>query len=172
MTHSYVWHDSCIYVQWLIMCVTWLIHISAITRHMRHRKKSCHTYQTVLICVIWLLPILWRMWRVVYRYVHVFDMCDMTSSYFNNSSQIGTSHVTHIKQSCSSVHLHHVTHMNESCHTHMNQAWRKSCHTMGWLWLVGSIKLQVSFAKEPYKIDDILQKRPIILSILLTVATP
>ena len=43
---------------------------------------------------------------------------------------------------------------------------------MGWLWLVGSIKLQVSFAKEPYKRDNILQKRPVILSILLTVATP
>ena len=38
--------------------------------------------------------------------------------------------------------------------------------------LVGSIKLQVSFAKEPYKRDDILQKSPTILSILLTVATP
>jgi len=36
----------------------------------------------------------------------------------------------------------------------------------------GSIKLKVSFAKEPYKRDDIPQKRPIILSILLTVATP
>ena len=45
-------------------------------------------------------------------------------------------------------------------------------YDMGWLQLVGSIKLQVSFAKEPYKRDDILQKRPIILSILLTVATP
>jgi len=28
--------------------------------------------------------------------------------------------------------------------------------TMGWLQIVGSIKLQVSFAKEPYKRDDIL----------------
>jgi len=43
---------------------------------------------------------------------------------------------------------------------------------MGWRRLVGSIKLKVSCAKEPYKRDDILQKRPIILSILLTVATP
>ena len=43
---------------------------------------------------------------------------------------------------------------------------------MGWLQLVGSIKFEVSFAKETYKRDDILQKRPIILSILLTVATP
>jgi len=43
---------------------------------------------------------------------------------------------------------------------------------MGWLRLVGSLKLQVSLAKEPYKRDDILQKRPIILRSLLFVATP
>ena len=44
-------------------------------------------------------------------------------------------------------------------------------HIMGWLRLVGSIKLYVFFAKEPYKRDYILQKRPIILSSLLIVAT-
>ena len=33
------------------------------------------------------------------------------------------------------------------------------CHAMGWLRLVGSLKLQVSFAKEPYKKDNILQKK-------------
>ena len=43
---------------------------------------------------------------------------------------------------------------------------------MGWLRLVGALKVQVSFAKEPYKRDDILQKRPIILRRLLIVATP
>jgi len=43
---------------------------------------------------------------------------------------------------------------------------------MGWLRLVGSIKIWVSFAKETYKRDDILQNRPMIVSILLTVATP
>jgi len=43
---------------------------------------------------------------------------------------------------------------------------------IGWLRLVGSLKLLVSFAKEPYKRDDILQKRPIILRSLLIVATP
>ena len=41
-----------------------------------------------------------------------------------------------------------------------------------WLRLVGSLKLQVSFAKETYKRDDILQKRPMILRSLLIVATP
>ena len=35
-----------------------------------------------------------------------------------------------------------------------------SCAVMGWLRLVGSLNLQVSFAKEPYKRDDILRKRP------------
>jgi len=44
--------------------------------------------------------------------------------------------------------------------------------TMGWLRLVGSLKLWVSVAKEPYKRDSILQKRPIILRSLLIVATP
>jgi len=42
---------------------------------------------------------------------------------------------------------------------------------MGWLRLVGSLKLQVSFAKEPYKRDDILQKR-FINSQLATKSTP
>jgi len=36
----------------------------------------------------------------------------------------------------------------------------------------GSFKLQGSFAKETYKKNDILQKRPIILRSLLIVATP
>ena len=50
---------------------------------------------------------------------------------------------------------------------------QKTCHTtMGWLQLVDSLKLKVSFAKEPYKRDDIPQKRPIILKCLLHVATP
>jgi len=42
---------------------------------------------------------------------------------------------------------------------------------MGWLRLVGCLKSYVSFAKEPYKRDYILQKRPIILRRLLIVAT-
>jgi len=47
-----------------------------------------------------------------------------------------------------------------------------SSHRKGWLRLVRSLKLYVSFAKEPYKSDCILQKRPIILRSLLIVAIP
>ena len=35
-------------------------------------------------------------------------------------------------------------------------------HTMGWLRIVGSFKLYVTFAKETYKRDYILQRRPIV----------
>jgi len=47
-----------------------------------------------------------------------------------------------------------------------------AAEAMGRLRLVGSLKLQVSFAKEPYKRDYILQKRLIILRSLLIIATP
>jgi len=43
---------------------------------------------------------------------------------------------------------------------------------MGWLRVVGSFKSYVSFAKEPYKRDYILQKRPKNLRSLLIEATP
>jgi len=49
--------------------------------------------------------------------------------------------------------------------------WFRSGQGMKWLGLVGSLKLQVSFAREPHKRDDILQKRPIILRSLQIVAT-
>jgi len=42
---------------------------------------------------------------------------------------------------------------------------------MGWLQLVGSLKLYVAFAEEPNKRDDILRKKPISLRSLLIVAT-
>jgi len=48
--------------------------------------------------------------------------------------------------------------------THLNN--------MGWLWFVGSIKLHVSFAEYSLFCRALLQKRPVLLSILLTKATP
>jgi len=48
---------------------------------------------------------------------------------------------------------------------------QKQC-SVGWLRFVGFLKWWVSFAKEPYKRDCILQKRPMILRSLLIVATP
>ena len=43
---------------------------------------------------------------------------------------------------------------------------------VGWLRLDGSLETYVSFAKEPYEIDYILQKRPIFFRSLVIIATP
>jgi len=54
--------------------------------------------------------------------------------------------------------------------------WNTPQHTatndMGWLRLVGSLKVQVSFAEYSFFHRDLLQKRPEILRSLLIVATP
>jgi len=87
-----------------------------------------------------------------------------------------------------SLSLSH-THTHTNTHTYTRTQTHTSNHTqatssrsfdiigprlllgIGWLRLVGSLKLLVSFAKEPYKRDDILQKKPIILRSLLIVGT-
>ena len=67
-----------------------------------------------------------------------------------------------------SYRTHYVRHLVCSlCQIRSLDAW-----ALGWLRLVGSLRLQVSFAKEPYRRDYILQKSPIFLRSLLLVATP
>ena len=48
----------------------------------------------------------------------------------------------------------------------------RHAHGMGWLRLVGSLKLQVAFAEYSLFYRSLLQKRPMILRSLLIVATP
>ena len=63
--------------------------------------------------------------------------------------------------------------MHDLYHTFTNRlVLRHSSLSMGWLRSVGSIKLQVSFAEYRLFYRALLQKIPIILSILLTKATP
>jgi len=63
---------------------------------------------------------------------------------------------------CERAHMSYGTHMNGP----------PNLSTMGWLRLVGSLKLQVSFAEYSLFYRALLQKRPIILRSLLSVATP
>jgi len=82
-----------------------------------------------------------------------------------------------------------VSHLNEPCHIwmrHVTSSLNESCYVngallhlrdrppsaVGRLRFVGSIKLHVSFAEYCLFYRALLQKRPIILSILLTKATP
>ena len=63
------------------------------------------------------------------------------------------------------IHATVSSHKNDTRHT-SNEVY------MGWLRLVGSLKLQVSFAEYRLFYRALLQKRPIILKSLLLVATP
>jgi len=73
-----------------------------------------------------------------------------------------------LQYSCNTTCVHKDILRSQLCCDHSGQ---HSC-TMRWLRLVGSIKLQVSFAEYSLFYRALLRKRPVILSILLTVATP
>ena len=120
---------------------------------------GCH------VCVTWLIR-----------------MCDVTHSYVWQDSFICVTWIIHM---CVMTHtftcVTWLIHMCDMTHSHV---WQDSFTCVPWLMHMCdthsyvpwrdtlTIKLYVSFAKEPYKRDDILQKRPVILSILLPVATP
>jgi len=82
------------------------------------------------------------------------------------------------------IHPWDVTHSLVRCDSFTCETWLIRLHESGssrssssrlsmrWLRWVGTKKLKVSFAKEPYKRDDILQKRPLILRSLLIEVTP
>jgi len=86
--------------------------------------------------------------------------------------------ISSVQASCNHSWLQH-THIYTCMYTcirkHTNKQvyiWTYMHTFMGWLRLVGSLKLHVFFAKEPYKRDYILQKRPIIWRSLLIVDIP
>ena len=87
-----------------------------------------------------------------------------------NSSPLHTHTFTHT-HTHTYTHTHTHTHIHTHVYTHANISMWPAL-AIWWRRLVGSFKWYVSFAKEPYKRDYILQKRPIILRSLLIVATP
>jgi len=182
MAHSCSWHVLFTCVSHVFTCVILLIHTCELTRlyvtgnlfiHATWRIYMCNmtcscVWYALFICVIWRI----HLCDMTYSYVWhdpfvlltwIFHMCDMTHSFVWNDSFKCMTWLTHM---CDMTHWY-------VCNTlPRSDLWPFTYTRMGWLWLVGSIKLQVSFAKEPYKRDYILQKRPIILSILRTVASP
>jgi len=68
------------------------------------------------------------------------------------------------------THIYTHTHTHTHIYIYVSRGGRVG-YVMGWLRSVGSIKLYVSFAEYFLFYRALLQKRPIILSILLTEAT-
>jgi len=148
VTHSRMWHDSIMFSPpWKqsFMCDTWPWHTWP-----WHQRD-------LFTCDV-------DHWIIHFSHATLAYVWHSTLADVNELCHMGMSHV--IRERFTRVTL--LLHM---CDTLLLQTWH-ICNSMGWLRLVGSLKSYVSFAKEPYKRDDILQKRHEVLRSLLTVATP
>jgi len=110
----------------------------------RVQHLNLYVWQDLFICVIQL------------NHMCNINMCDMTQHLNGN-----------LTRSC----VRHDT--TRFCRSHRASFDEFSTWiTMGWLRLVGSLKLQVSFSKYSFFYKALLKKRPTILRSLLIVATP
>jgi len=154
MTHFYARHDVFIH-----MCdALWMVHIADVMTHsyVRHDSSICETWLISMRDMTYLFTCV----TLLYVRHHSF-ICETWLSLD------GTYGRCHVSFTCETWLIH----MWDMTYSHMCRS-VDGTYGMRWLRLVGSIKPQVSFAKEPYKRDNILPKIPTIESILLTVATP
>ena len=165
------WHPR----EWVMARIEWLV-AQIWIRHRNNNMTKSHKYQ------------LWWVGAVInaYGWVTAPIWTSHSAHRVNRGPNMNKSHIfqlwwvgavslhaygwamARIWMSTCTHRMSHIMHVNMSHKHHLWCVWRSH---LGWLRLVGSIKLQVFFAKEPYKRDYILQKRPIIVSIPLTVDT-
>ena len=145
MTLSYMWHDSFIHVTWLLhTCDMTPSYMCDVICTPRHMREALHSN------FLWIL-----------QSAACVSACLLMRLY-SLSLALSLSHSRALSRPLSfslSLSLSRVRA-------------RTRAFPMGRLRLVGSLKSWVSFAKEPYKRDYILQKRPIIVRGLLISATP
>jgi len=92
-----------------------------------------------------------------------------------NTLQHTATHCNTLQHTILHAHTCRDAYMYISMHIYMYACiytWRIQSCDVGWLRWVASIKLQVSFAEYRLFYRDLLQKRPIILSILVSEASP
>ena len=186
-THVYMQHDQFIDETWLIHIETWLIHMWDMTHS--HRRHHSFIHATRPIYRRDMTHSYWDMTHSYWDMTHSY--WDMTHSYMRHDSFIYETWLIHIWDMTHSYMRHDsclipiwdMTHSYMRHDSFIYETWLIPIETcliqneqvsfdMGWLPLVASLKLYVSFAKETCKKDDILQKRPMMLRSLLIVATP
>jgi len=193
MCGSYVWHvachthDVCMYV-WI--CDTHVTHAAhcmcGYAAHVHiHTSRTTHLHiHTTCIYVDHMCYTMWRFTHITNHthphiqsrttHIHTYSHEPHTSTHTYHEPHIPTHTVPHTwrghtRHACGSVCGSHVC--VAVCVDHMCDMMWWFTH-MGWLRSVGSIKLQVSFEEYRLLYRALLQKRPIIISILLTEVTP
>jgi len=149
MTRSYVWRAS-------FLCATWLVHTCDIAR-------SC-VWHDSFVTVTWLV----RMSDMTHSYVWHDPFRCMTPILFSVLTyQKVLICVTKIVHTCDALFRIYVMTHSEVCHPSSSPF-----PPTGWLRLVGSWNLSVSFAKYCLFYRAFLRNRPMILRSLLIVAIP
>ena len=123
---------------------------------------------------VWHVAVFWRLYTILHVGCHFFILNSQTLILVYRSLlpffiKKGTHEVAIVDSDWVTLHMQEPKALLSIWRS---RSWECSLFDMGWLRWVGSLKWKVSLAKEPYKRDDILQKRPIILRSLLIVATP
>jgi len=121
-----------------------------------HANESCHTYE-------------------LSHGARTNDSCHT----YSHTPGSGGSSCTHTNEKCQTYEVSHDARTNESCHTYSHtpgSGGSRCTHIfllrMGWLRLVGSLKLYVSFSEYRLFYRALLQKRHVSLRSQLIVATP
>jgi len=164
-------NKSCHTCEW-VTCTYARAMVHVWQSHVAHMDESYHTYDG-RVPHIWMRLCVMHIWMS--HITHVTDLHHASATHMNASRHTYDQVMSH-------VWISHVTHMQASCRAYeyvMSHIWRRgvthmnvSHDTYGLASASRIDKIIGLFAKEPYKRDNILQKRPVILSILLTVATP
>ena len=114
--------------------------------------------------------------RLTYIYIYIYTcICVYITQTYLHVCPPRTTHKRGSSRQQHSTPKSRGQHLRENhcpCHIYISLYPHLYVLSMGWLRLVGSIKLQVSFAEYCLFNRALLQKRPIMLSMLLTKATP
>jgi len=122
---------------------------------MSHIWVMSHNLSCYVMSQIWISHMFASYMSLINKACHIYESCHTISAAIMTHT-----HVCDTTHSC----MRHKSFVCVKLHIYV-------C-TMGWLRSVGSIKLQVSYAEYRLFHRALLQKRPLILSILLAKATP
>jgi len=164
------------------------------TGHVTQANKLCHMYERVLSHIwkyhVWNTNKTWHTNEWVISHIWLSHVTRNNLSYDTHQSVMARPwfrRAALIKESCHMAPLVSMSHVTQVSHvmyntairhgTHMSDtSYQVSYHVSYTCYGVASIsrllKIIGLFCKEPYKRDDILQKRPMFLGSLLIVATP
>jgi len=147
------------------MYIPWKMHVYGCRYVFLHEKYACihsHMHLYVYICIYTGKCTMWYMEKKRERAIHIYSEYiyrDMYIYMYSTCIQIKSMHAHMYIWNCTNTYVY--TMGNAPCGRWRERHWSNVFKTIGLF-----CQRAVSFAKEPYERDDILQSRPMILKTL------